>query len=133
MGDRANFAFKQSNGEAIVLYGHWAGYDMLANLANAVDVARDRWNDESYATRICVSQLIGHQWNQNLSWGLLVNSIGDNEHRIPMIDWSTGTFSLHEPGAWSESTEYKIKGMMDEPIFTMTLDEFVKKYSRVLV
>jgi hypothetical protein len=133
MGDRANFGFKQSNGETIVLYGHWAGHGMLEKLASAVEAARDRWTDEAYATRICVSQLIGEDWNQGLSWGLLVNSIADNEHKIPLIDWSAGTFSLHEEAPWSESTEYKVRGMQDEPMFTMTLDSFVNKYSHALV
>ena len=129
MGDRANFGFKQSNDEVIVLYGHWAGYDMLANLAQAVEAARPRWTDESYATRICVSQLVGDQWQSETGWGLTVNSILDNEHKIPVIDWRTQTFSLHEEAPWGEST--KVRGMMDEPMFTMTLDSFVNKYARV--
>ena len=49
MGDRANFGFVQPNGHTIVLYGHWAGHNMLANLAEAVFKARPRWNDPSYA------------------------------------------------------------------------------------
>jgi hypothetical protein len=131
MGDRANFAFKQSNGETIVLYGHWAGHNMLANLANAVDTARGRWADESYATRICISQLVGDDWNSETGWGLQVNSISDNEHKIPLIDWSTQTFSLHEESSWSEET--KVRGMSDTPIFDMSLDSFIKKYSPALV
>ena len=133
MGDRANFGFRQSNGETIVLYGHWAGHDMLGNLASAVEAARSRWTDESYATRIVVSHLVGDQWHDTTGWGLTVNSILDNEHKIPLIDWSTGTFSLHEEAPWSESTEYKVRGMQDEAMFTMTLDSFVNKYARATV
>jgi hypothetical protein len=133
MGDRANFGFRQSNGETIVLYGHWAGHDMLGNLASAVEAARSRWTDESYATRICVSHLVGDQWHDTTGWGLTVNGILDNEHKIPLIDWSTGTFSLHEEAPWSESTEYKVRGMQDEPMFTMTLDSFINKYARATV
>lgn len=133
MGDRANFGFRQSNGETIVLYGHWAGYEMLAKLAHAVSAAESRWDDEAYATRIAVSDLIGNEWTQTTGWGLSVNQILDNEHKIPIIDWGTRTFSLHEEAPWSESTEYKIRGMADQPIFTMGLSEFVEKYARVLV
>ena len=129
MGDRANFGFKQSNDETIVLYGHWAGHDMLGNLASAVEAARSRWTDESYATRICVSHLVGDQWHDTTGWGLTVNNILDNEHKIPVIDWRSGTFSLHEEVSWDEDT--KVKGMMDEPMFTMTLDSFINKYSKV--
>jgi hypothetical protein len=131
MGDRANFGFKQSNGETIVLYGHWAGHGMLERLADAVEAARSRWGDESYATRIAVSHLVGEQWQDTTGWGLSVNNILDNEHKIPVIDWNTQTFSLHEEAPWSESTEYKVRGMQDEPMFTMTLDSFINKYSRV--
>jgi hypothetical protein len=129
MGDRANFGFKQSNDETIVLYGHWAGHDMLSNLAEAVEKARPRWTDESYATRIVISNLIGDNWHETTGWGLTVNNILDNEHKIPVIDWRSGTFSLHEEASWEEDT--KVKGMLDEPIFTMTLDSFINKYSRV--
>ena len=129
MGDRANFGFKQSNDETIVLYGHWAGHEMLANLAEAVETARPRWTDESYATRIVVSHLVGDQWHDTTGWGLTVNNILDNEHKIPVIDWRSGTFSLHEEASWDEDT--KVKGMMDEPMFTMTLDSFINKYSKV--
>ena len=128
MGDRANFGFRQSNGETIVLYGHWAGHEMLKQLAVAVLRAKPRWNDEAYATRIAISQLVGEDWKQETGWGLSVNTILDNEHKIPVIDWSTGTFSLHEEAPWSESTEYKVRGMQDQPLFDMSLDSFIDKY-----
>jgi len=131
MGDRANFAFKQTDTNTIVLYGHWAGYNMLANLAMAVDKARGRWADESYATRICISQLVGSEWNTETGWGMQVNSISDNEHKIPVINWGTQTFSLHEEAP--HSFDSQIRGVNDEPIFTMSLDNFVNKYSPALV
>jgi hypothetical protein len=133
VGDRANFAFKQSNGNTIVLYGHWAGHGMLENLASAVEKARGRWSDEGYATRICISQLVGDEWPKETGWGIYSNVIMDNEHKIPLIDWSTGTFSLHEEAPWSESSSNQVRGMQDEPMFTMTLDSFINKYSKVLI
>lgn len=133
MGDRANFAFKQSNGNTIVLYGHWAGHGMLENLAAAVEKARPRWSDEGYATRIAISRLVGTEWTSETGWGIYANVIMDNEHKIPLIDWSTGTFSLHEEAPWSESDSNRVRGMQDEPIFTLTLNEFVNKYSKALV
>lgn len=133
MGDRANFGFKQSNGNTVILYGHWAGHDMLTNLAKAVEKARGRWSDEGYATRIAISQLIGDEWPMETGWGIYANVIMDNEHKIPVIDWRNGTFSLHEEAPWSESDSNQVRGMQDEPIFTLTLGEFVNKYSKVLV
>lgn len=121
MGDRANFGFKQRNNETIILYGHWAGHQMLAKLAYAVDKARPRWQDESYATRIAISQLVGEEWVQETGWGLSVNTILDNEHKIPVINWAEQTFSLHDGDLESE------------PIFTMDLNAFCTKYGNVLV
>ena len=129
MGDRANFGFRQSNDNVIILYGHWAGYEMLDRLASAVEKARPRWTDEAYATRICISRLIGDEWPQETGWGISANMILDNEHKIPIVDWRSGTFSLHEEASWDEDT--KVRGIMDEPMFTMTLDAFINKYTKV--
>jgi len=92
VGDRANFVFVQPGGNTIVLYGHWAGHNMLANLAEAIAKAQPRWNDPSYATRIAISNMIGDSWTFETGWGLQVNTISDNEHKIPVIDWEQMTF-----------------------------------------
>lgn len=126
MGDRANFVFVQDIGETIVLYGHWAGYNMLENLAEAVAAAQPRWSDSAYATRIAVSQMIGESWSSETGWGLYVNEIGDNEHKIPVINWTDRTFSLHQE---DRSPGNKVRGMSNTAIFTMDLSAFVEKYS----
>jgi hypothetical protein len=128
MGDRANFGFVQPNGQTIVLYGHWAGHQMLGKLADAVITARPRWNDPSYATRITISQLIGDQWNMETGWGLHVNEIADNEHKIAIVDWSQQTFSLHEEDDF-RNTDNKVRGMKNQAIFTMDLSSFCEKYA----
>ncbi len=132
MGDRANFVFVQPNGETIVLYGHWAGHNMLAKLADAVIKARPRWNDNSYATRIAVSQLVGDQWNMETGWGLSVNTILDNEHRIPVVDFEQQTFSLHEEDDYNNPAN-KVKGMKNDAIFTQDLSSFCEKYADQLI
>jgi hypothetical protein len=128
MGDRANFGFVQPNGNTIVLYGHWAGYQMLGKLADAVITARPRWNDPAYATRIAISQLIKDEWNSERGWGLHVNEIGDNEHKIPIVDFNQQTFSLHEPDILY-NTSNKVSGMKNEALFTMDLSAFCEKYA----
>jgi hypothetical protein len=128
MGDRANFGFVQPNGETIVLYGHWAGHQMLGKLADAVITARPRWQDPSYATRITISQLIGDQWNMETGWGLHVNEISDNEHKVAIVDWSQQTFSLHEEDDF-RNTDNKVRGMKNQAIFTMDLSSFCDKYA----
>jgi hypothetical protein len=130
MGDRANFVFVQPGGDTIVLYGHWAGYNMLANLAEAVAKAQPRWNDPSYATRIAISQMIGDGWGFETGWGLQVNQISDNEHKIAVIDWEQTTFSLHEEDSFYNQAN-KVRGMKNEPLFVMDLRAFVEKYTDV--
>jgi len=128
MGDRANFGFVQPNGNTVVLYGHWAGYQMLGRLADAVIAARPRWNDSSYATRIAISQLVADQWNMETGWGLYVNEIGDNEHKIAIIDWEQQTFSLHEEASRND-LDNKVNGMNNNALFTMDLTAFCEKYA----
>ena len=132
MGDRANFGFVQPNGNTIVLYGHWAGHNMLAQLAEAVFKARPRWSDPSYATRITISHMIGEGWAMETGWGLHVNEIGDNEHKIPVIDFQQQTFSLHEEAPYADLSN-KVRGMKNEAMFTQDLSNFCEKYSDQLV
>jgi hypothetical protein len=128
VGNRANFGFVQPNGNTIVLYGHWAGHQMLGKLADAVIAARPRWNDPAYATRISISQIIGNDWSMETGFGLHVNEISDNEHKIAIVDWEQQTFSLHEEDDF-RNTENKVRGMKNEAIFTMDLSTFCEKYA----
>jgi hypothetical protein len=101
---------------------------MLGKLADAVIAARPRWNDPAYATRIAISQIIGNDWNMETGFGLHVNEISDNEHKIAIIDWEQQIFSLHEEDD-SRNTENKVRGMKNEAIFTMDLSTFCEKYA----
>jgi len=116
MGDRANFGFRDSKENIVFLYGHWAGHRMLEQLADAVQAAEPRWTDESYATRICISQLIGDEWTSQTGWGITVNQLADNEHKVPIIDWNNQTFTLMEED-------------LKTVVFTTDLNSFVAKYS----
>jgi hypothetical protein len=116
MGDRANFGFRDRKGDTVFLYGHWAGFKMLETLADAVHVAEPRWTDESYATRICISNIIGPAWEPLTGWGITVNELADNEHKVPVIDWSKQTFTLYEED-------------LTTVVFTTDLNSFVTKYS----
>ena len=120
MGDRANFGFRQSNENVVFLYGHWAGHGMLEKLADAVVAARPRWTDESYATRIAISHLVGQEWNSETGWGIYVNEIGDNEHKVPVIDWNNQTFTLYQED-------------LKTVVFSMSLIDFCTKYSQLIM
>jgi hypothetical protein len=129
MGDRANFGFRaDSESPVVVLYAHWGGYQMMANLAHAIETARPRWTDEGYATRIAISQLIGEEWNQEYSYGIYVNEIGDNEHSVPVVNWKDQEVSLYE-ASFITRPDFD----NDTPKFTMGFESFIKKFAKYLV
>jgi hypothetical protein len=101
---------------------------MLGKLADAVIAARPRWNDPAYATRIAISQIIKDDWNMETGFGLHVNEISDNEHKIAIIDWEQQAFSLHEEDD-HRNTVNKVRGMKNDALFTMDLSTFCEKYA----
>lgn len=127
MGDRANFGIRQADGNTIFVYGHWAGEGMLARFANAISRAENagRIGDDSYATRIIISDLIGESWNQDYSWGITINTLADNEHKVPVYDLTTDTVSLFD-------FDWKSGGLTDK-IVEFSREDFVSKYSKELV
>ena len=127
MGDRANFGVKQGN-DTVYLYGHWAGYGMMSTLANALDKVKEagRLDDEAYATRIMFSQIVGEAWTGGLGWGITVNYIGDNEHKVPVVDFRVGSVTLYE-------YEWTTQGSgLGRAIFTQSIDNFIKRYAKDL-
>lgn len=127
MGDRTNTIFRMADGSDIVLYQHWGGDQMMHHLATALDAARSRWTDESYATRIIISNLIGDNWQSETGYGLST-SIMDNEHSIPVVDFSDNTVALYE---FDFETGYSMYVLKDQK-FRMPFEEFVKKFQKVL-
>lgn len=128
IGDRTNTIFRMADGGDIVLYQHWGGYQMMHNLATALDKARPRWTDESYATRIIISNLIGDDWSQELGYGISTH-ISDNEHSVPVIDFSDFTVALYEAKWDHEHGGYNLKDQK----FRMPFDAFVSKFMKVSI
>ena len=126
MGDRATFVFEQSDGNAIYLYGHWAGADMMDTLATALIAAMPRWDDESYATRIAISNIIDVEWKQETGWGLSTYFC-DSEHSVPVVNFQTKTVRLL-PHDWSSTFDINA-----EPKFVMGFQQFLDKFAKVLV
>ena len=104
MGDRAVVGFRtHADAPTLYLYSHWGGATVLEDLAEALYVARDRWNDPTYATRICVSQIIGQRWNVETGYGLSidVHSVPDTDH-VYVVDWADRVLVIRpmvNPGA----------------------------------
>jgi hypothetical protein len=95
MGDRINFAFRDSDGSAVVLYSHWGATGWQHDIAAALEHARPRWNDYPYGTRMMISYLIQDSILDETGYGIYSVS-GDNfdlgEETI-IIDFSHKTVS----------------------------------------
>lgn len=70
MGDRIVYSIKQADGLSLNLYSHWGGSGRFVDLANALKAAEPRWDDESYAARIIISNLINSGWDSETGFGL---------------------------------------------------------------
>ena len=94
MGDRIVFTVIQDGDKQINLYSHWGGYTRFEDLANALEASRPRWNDDSYATRIIISQLIGDAWNSETGYGIWVGEdLGAGEYHPLIINLTNKTIT----------------------------------------
>lgn len=126
MGDRANFGIQQPDSNTIYVYGHWAGEDMLSRFAKALDRASNRLpHDSAYGTRIIISQLIGTDWSGELGWGITVNYLSDNEHKVPVYSFADDTVSLYDYD-WKTGT-------LTDKIVEFSRDTFIRKYAYPLI
>ena len=101
MGDRFVVGFKaEPSATPVWLYSHWGGVDRHTELADAIVAATPRWNDTAYATRICISQIIGPFWENETGFGI---SAG-NDFCLPdytdvaVVTWSTRTIDIVNDG-----------------------------------
>lgn len=102
MGDRGNIGFVQHTwnhetkteqiGGAVFLYTHWAGYRAQELAKAAIDAAKDRWGDQTYATRIAVSHLTAEAKGDG-GWGLGILP-GENSYPLPMVDFQARTVAV---------------------------------------
>lgn len=127
MGNRCNWGLRQHDGNILYIYSHWGGDAMFAQFANALSRAHTAGRlpgDEAYANRIIISALISDH-DSDLGWGVTINQIADNEHKIPVYDYATDTVSLYDY-SWEN-------GKSEEPIFTVPRVVFIHKYAKSLV
>jgi hypothetical protein len=71
MGARINFVFKESDKHpAVVLYSHWGETEWQRDLSMALNHARPRWIDDTYATRMMISYLIQDSVLEETGFGI---------------------------------------------------------------
>jgi hypothetical protein len=79
MGDRAMAEIKTTDG-SLYVYTHWGG-ECLPDMARcAIQKAKSRWDDESYATRIIVDQLIKENRDEETGAGLMLKPNAEDEY-----------------------------------------------------
>ena len=58
MGDRASVIIDQSNSLGIEIYAHWAGTEIVNTLPYSLVIAKDRYDDLPYFTRIVTQNIL---------------------------------------------------------------------------
>jgi hypothetical protein len=98
MGDRMVIGFQAKPADSIIyLYSHWGGEAQKEILAHALQKAESRWSNSDYATRICISQIIGDSWNDTLGFGISVNYFSSPDYdTIQVVEWHSGEVSIRE-------------------------------------
>jgi len=81
----------------IYLYSQWGGESQKEILVNALQKSESRWTDSDYATRICISQIVGNSWNDTLGHGISVNTFCAPDYdTIQVVEWHKGKVSIRE-------------------------------------
>jgi len=81
----------------IYLYAQWGGEAQKEILVNALQKSESRWTDADYATRICISQIVGDSWNDTLGFGISVNTFCSPDYdTIQVVEWHKGKVSIRE-------------------------------------
>jgi hypothetical protein len=98
MGDRMVVGFQAKSAEpTIYLYAQWGGEAQKEILVNALQKSESRWTDADYATRICISQIVGDSWNDTLGFGISVNNFCSPDYdTIQVVEWHKGKVSIRE-------------------------------------
>ena len=94
MGARINFVFKDSEqGPMVVLYSHWGQDSWETDLAEAMQHAKPRWNDSSYATRMMISYLMQDSILDETGFGIhaIANDGYDLGEQTVLVDFTTKT------------------------------------------
>ena len=108
MGARINFVFKDSEsavGEpssSVVLYSHWGQDSWQPDLAMALQHAKPRWSDYSYATRMVISYLIQDSVLDETGFGIYaINDINqDLGEQTIIIDFVNKTVTDIHSVTW---------------------------------
>lgn len=111
MGDRANCIVHQNSFEnkepPVWLYTHWGGCDLLSDVQKAIK-RRQRWDDDSYLTRIIFDAMTNGKQGKVTGAGITTR-MTDNEHDFIIVDPGKQEVRIEDP----ETREVKHQWSMD--------------------
>lgn len=125
MRNRAALGVRVDPEHVIFVYQHWAPDQLFKQYAEAFKVAlpRIKQGDSDYAASIIVRQIVGRDWdgdwNGLTGFGLSVNRYYGTDHKTLILDIKSETVSLYHEN-WTVTSK---------PIFTISIDRFIEKYS----
>lgn len=93
MGARINYVFKDGSNASTVLYSHWGQTDWEFDIAGALQHAKPRLEDSSYATRMMISYLIQHSILDETGFGIYAVAGDDYDFgdQAVIIDFTNNT------------------------------------------
>ena len=69
MGNRSAIIIRVDKNKAIEIYSHWRGDEIVARLPEALEIAKDRYDDVSYFTRIVIQNILNNIVDPNSERG----------------------------------------------------------------
>lgn len=98
MGARTTWAIKTETGDAVTwLYSHWGGDGKFMDTMEALAKSKPRWNDNTYAARIFISQIIGDQWDSETGFGITTGTLAqipfEESYELVVVDFTTNTIT----------------------------------------
>jgi hypothetical protein len=114
MGSRINYVFVDGTDSSVVLYSHWGQTGWQHDIAGALQHAKPRMQDHSYATRMMISYLIQHNILDETGFGIyaMSNDNWDLGEQTVVIDFTNNTITDN---------------------VTFTFDNFIQAFSPVLI
>lgn len=124
MGDRIAFGFKADKAAPTIwLYAHWSGSERYTLVAEAVEKARPRWSDASYATRIAVCSIIGKdQWDAETGFGLSVgesSGLDLNYGEVLVVNWADKVITHQDASSGKVFVEYGFEAYLNATPYEM--------------
>lgn len=127
MGDRNIIGFASNKGAApTYLYSHWGGSDRFNDLADAIEKARPRWDDPSYATRIAICSIIGGKnWDDEVGFGITndFDELDSNYDDMLVVCWEERVVQTRELRSTRVIYEFSFEEFLDQ---FMSLGAFIE-------